>query len=110
MGNLGSKGPGGTWAPRRLLGDVRGSGWGCGGRQWGRGVWEVTVATSRSEEDEELPQVSPEPGRFSSAKLLGSLGKLEGTDAGHALESLVESGNWSGRGSACRGVSDGLTT
>lgn len=90
----------GTWAPRRLLGDVKGSG--TGGRQWECGVWKVTVAVPKNKEDEELPQVPPEPGRLSPAKLLCSLGKLEGTDPGHVLESLVESGNWSGRGSACR--------
>lgn len=61
------------------------------------------MAGPKNKEDEELPQVPPEPGRFSPAKLLGSLGKLEGTDPGHVLENLVESGNCPGRGSACRG-------
>lgn len=61
------------------------------------------MAVPKSKEDEELPQVPPDPVMFSPAKLLGSLGKLEGTDPGHALESLVESGNWPGRGSAFRG-------
>lgn len=60
------------------------------------------MVVPKSKEDEELPQVPPEPVMFSLAKLLGSLGKLEGTDPGHAPESLVESGNWPGRGSACR--------
>lgn len=82
------------------MGDVRGSG--SGVRQWECGVWKVTVVVPKNKEDEELSQVPPEPGRFSPAKLFGSLGKLEGTDPGHVLESLVESGNWPGRGSACR--------
>lgn len=68
----------GIWPPRRLLGDVRGSG--DGGQQWECGVWEVTVVAPRSEENEEVPPVPPEPVRFSSAKLLGSLGKLKETD------------------------------
>lgn len=45
-----------TWAPRKL---GRCEGLGGWDWQWGRGVWEVTVAAPRSEEDEELtPSVS----------------------------------------------------
>lgn len=69
------------------------------------GVWDLEGDSGRTEEqgEGELSQLPPEPGTFAPAKLFGSLGKLEGTDPGHAQESLVESGNWLGRGSACRG-------
>lgn len=45
-----------TWAPRRGTWAPRRCEWlWVGGRQWGRGVCEVTVAAPRGEEDEELP-------------------------------------------------------
>lgn len=43
----------GTWTPRRLLGDVRGSG--SGGPQWECGIWKVTVALPKSKEKESCP-------------------------------------------------------